>query len=207
MPHERLGDAVLVAVVHERDGAPRELRRLEPQDAGARDLRHHAPHAVCADFFEQGLVGRRVRDGGVHDAAVAYGLGYAPRVHPADAQDAVGREEALHVRVSAEVGRLAAELPDDDGPRVDARTFEVLIGDAVVSQHREGEADQLAAVAGVRQAFRAAGDARGEHEFAHAGPRSAEALALQDRSVLQEEVGFRHMHRLLSPRALFVNGE
>ena len=72
------------------------------------------------------------------------------------------------------------------------RALFVLVTDAVVAKLREGVDHQLPVVAGICQAFHAAGHARGEDQLAHGGAGGAEAVPFQNLTVFQIEICFFH---------------
>ena len=186
---EAVGNAALVAEVQQSYGIARFAPRRKQHRLLYRDLIHDAGDPVRAHELEQCVVRLSVGHGGVHDALGADELGNAARVHAADAADPLLAKEGVHIHLGAEVRGAGAVFPHHDAACVDVRTLTVLIANAVVAEHGEGEGDELATVARVREALGTAGHARGEHKLAHARSRRAEALSFKHHAVFKQQIG------------------
>ena len=76
-----------------------------------------------------------------------------------------------------------------------------LVGDAVVPDHRSGEADELLRVARVGHRLLVAGHRGREHRLAEGGARRADRSAAEDRSVLESEIAGSHATNTSRPSA------
>ena len=157
---------------------------------------HNTGDSVCPHARQKLFRGGLFRNGGVHDAVLAYLLRDGAGVYAGDADDAVFLKQLADRHLTAEVARRIAVFAYDHGRAVYARALAVVRGDAVVAQLREGEAYHLPGVAGVCKALGGAGHAGGEHQLAHALSARAEALAFKYGAVGQQQVG----HKLFSSR-------
>ena len=128
----------------------------------------------------------------VEDAAIPKQLGEHPGIHPGDAHHVLGFQKGVHRFLTSEIRGGLAIFPDHHAAHLAMRALFVLVTDAVVAKLREGVDHQLPVVAGICQAFHAAGHARGEDQLAHGGAGGAEAVPFQNLTVFQIEICFFH---------------
>src|SRR5262249_14977009 len=98
----------------------------------------------------------------------------------------------------------AAGLPHDDAADVRRGRLAPVVGNAVVADHRRGEADDLPAEARIGRDLLIAGHPGREHGLAEPGHPCADALPPEHRAVLEREEG-RHAWYATRPAATVIS--
>ena len=128
-----------------------------------------------------------------HRALFAQQLGQRARVDPADAGDLLLLEPFVQALDGVPMAVFLTVVGDDQAPDVDLLGFEGLadavgihfhLRDAVITDERIGDAEDLARIGGVRKTLGIAHHRRGEHHFSIARAVVAEAPALHSASIL-----------------------
>ena len=119
--------------------------------------------------------------------------GQLPGVDAADAGHVLGLEVGVQRILAAEVGGGVTQLPDHIAPDA-APALKVRLNDAVVADEGEGLGDDLSVVAGVGQRLQIAAHTGGEHQLTYGVAIGADAQALKDLTVGQNQVCFLHSH-------------
>jgi len=91
----------------------------------------------------------------------------------------------------AEVARDQGQVFDDQASSMDLVGFDVFPIDAVVTNVRVRQGDDLLAVAGVGEDFLVAGERGVEHHFADCGAGGSDRVANKDRAVCERQNGGR----------------
>src|SRR5262249_18630424 len=95
----------------------------------------------------------------------------------------------------------AARLPHDDRARVHGRRLAASLGDAIVADHRCGEAHDLLRERGIGDDLLVAGNRSREHGFAERKPMRGNRIPAKDGAVLEHEEA-RHDEYTSRPAAI-----
>ena len=127
---------------------------------------------------------RITREEGVMNAMICDEV---PRIHAAQAGNALRHQVIVQRIGAAEVGGRVAQFPDDIA---EERTvaFKVLLNHAVVADQGEGLGDDLAVIARIGQGFQVAFHAGGEDQFADPVDRGTDPGAFKGDAVAQNQV-------------------
>ena len=184
-PCEPAQDRALAAVVDDRD-ADRALARVD-----VRRFRRHlrdersAGHRRLGAHLGERLVARRGGGdgGGPHRPALAQAQNERARVDAGEPDDPVLGEPPVHSGPRASRMSTAFAWAPADSERA--------VGDAVVPDHRRGEADELLREARVGDRLLVAGHRGREDRLAERDALGAHRLAGEDRPVLERQVTVR----------------
>ena len=119
----------------------------------------------------------------------------AARIDPGERDDAVLAEPIRPLR--------PARLAHEHRARVRRRRLGALVGDAVVADHRRGEADELILEARIGDRLLVAGHAGREDSLAERVALGADRLAVPDRAVFKREVA--HSNATFPPASVIAH--
>ena len=182
-------DVVFRAVVQQRDLEAGLALGAVDKGGLPGDGLHHAGDGVGLKGGE--IPGNLVANAGVHHAGLPDYPGELPGVHAVETGDVPLFQKALQIPAAAEVGGVAAPLPDHIALDV-AGSLEILRDDSVVSNEGIGLQNDLSRVAGVRQGFHIAAHTGGEDQLPHGPGLSAETGPRKHLPVRQYQIAFFH---------------
>jgi len=128
-----------------------------------------------------------------------------PRVHSADAGDAVFLEPIVKRFFRSRMRRRRAQLAHDVSPDFRPVGFKTRGADAVVADERVGLAEDLAVIGGIGDGFGVANHARVENDFSRDFGRGAKAFARPDASVFKDQDRFQPEFLLLNSAHYIVS--
>ena len=123
-----------------------------------------------------------------------------PCVDTGNADQVAARQPVVQRPGRAEIGRLGDRFAQNEAARRHRRGLDVFLVGADIADMREGESDDLTGIGGIRQDLLIAGHRCVEADFPDGRACRADAMAVIDRAVLQNQYRRRRLFRHLGGR-------